>query len=53
MIDENFKPWLIEINTNPALTMCCGILKRIIPGLLENVFRLVIDPLFPSPDENL
>lgn len=26
MIDMDFKPWLIEINTNPCLEMSCPVL---------------------------
>lgn len=39
MIDDNFDPWLIEINTNPAITVVCPLAERIFPTLLENVFR--------------
>jgi D-alanine-D-alanine ligase-like ATP-grasp enzyme len=39
MIDANFKPWLIEINTNPCLEMSCAVLERIIPSMVENAFR--------------
>jgi D-alanine-D-alanine ligase-like ATP-grasp enzyme len=31
MIDENFKVWLIEINTNPCLEISSNILQKIIP----------------------
>ena len=50
MIDENFKSWLIEINTNPCLECSGSLLSRIIPSLVENVFRIAIDPLFPPPN---
>ena len=26
MIDNNYKPWLIEINTNPCLEVSCPVL---------------------------
>ena len=31
MIDSQFKPWLIEINTNPCYEISCPILGDIIP----------------------
>jgi len=31
MIDESFKVWLIEVNTNPDIEICCPILAKIIP----------------------
>lgn len=49
MIDEEFKPWLIEINTNPCLELASPHLKVIIPAMVENAFRLVLDSLFPVP----
>ena len=39
MIDENFKVWLIEVNTNPCLEVTCPTLSKIIPTLVENLFR--------------
>jgi hypothetical protein len=51
MIDEDFQPWLIEVNTNPCLELCCPHLQRIIPAVVENVFRLCLDPLFPPPEQ--
>lgn len=50
MLDENFKLYLIEVNTNPCLEMTCPLLARIIPEVIENTFRLVIDPIFPAPE---
>ena len=46
MIDENFKVFLIEANTNPCLEICSPLLARIIPELLDNSFRIAIDPLY-------
>ena len=39
MIDQGLKPWLIEINTNPCLELSCPLLSKIIPSLIENVFK--------------
>jgi tubulin monoglycylase TTLL3/8 len=52
MIDDNFKVFLIEINTNPDITICCPILSKIIPNMLENSFKIAIDPIFPPPYSN-
>ena len=63
LIDRNFKVWLIEINTNPCLETSCPVLERLIPPIIENVFkyfiqislqfnflkRIALDPLFPPP----
>jgi hypothetical protein len=46
MIDEAFKVFLIECNTNPCLETGCPLLARIIPELLDNSFRIALDPLY-------
>lgn len=49
LLDEHLKPWLIEVNTNPCLELSSGLLASIIPNMLENAFRIAVDPLFPQP----
>lgn len=49
MIDEQFRPWLIEINTNPCLEISCPLLGRIIPLMVEQSLRLTLDVIFPPP----
>lgn len=49
MVDQNFKMYLIEVNTNPCLDQCCPILQRLIPDLLDNAFKISVDPLFLPP----
>jgi len=46
MIDDECKLKLIEVNTNPSLEVCCPLLARIIPSMLDSVFRVAIDPMF-------
>lgn len=48
MIDENFKVWLIEINKNPGLSESSGIIKKLIPRMLDETFRLSLDLVFDS-----
>lgn len=49
MIDDKLGLKLIEVNTNPCLEIGCPLLARIIPNLLDSVFKVAIDPLFPPP----
>jgi tubulin polyglutamylase TTLL1/tubulin monoglycylase TTLL3/8 len=49
MIDRNFKPWLIEINTNPCLDCTCPLLDRIIPYMVEQGLKLSLDLVYPPP----
>lgn len=53
MIDAEFNVYLIEANTNPCLELSCPLLARIIPAMLDNAFRIAVDPLFPPPDFNM
>jgi len=46
MFDTDFKIYLIEVNSNPSLETCCPLLYRLIPELLDNTFRMVLDPYF-------
>ena len=41
MIDEDFKVYLIEINTNPCLEIASTLLARLIPNMIENVLKLI------------
>jgi hypothetical protein len=50
MLDDNFKVYLIEVNDNPSLELSNSYLSQLIPMMLDNAFRLVVDPLFPPPD---
>ena len=39
MIDEDMKPWIIEVNTNPCLELSSPYLARLIPAMLENTIK--------------
>ena len=46
MIDEHFKLWLIEVNTNPAITHDCSkVLNYLIPKMLDNAFSIAVEPI--------
>jgi tubulin monoglycylase TTLL3/8 len=46
MIDDSFRVYMIEANTNPCLEVSCPLLSRIIPEVVDNTFRIAIDPMF-------
>jgi D-alanine-D-alanine ligase-like ATP-grasp enzyme len=39
MIDEEFRVYLIEVNTNPALSVPCPLLARVLHQLLDSTFK--------------
>jgi len=39
MIDEEFKVFLIEVNTNPCLELTSTLLARLIPNMIENTLK--------------
>ena len=49
MIDQKFRPWLIEVNTNPCLELSSPYLSSLIPAMVENALKISIDSIFPAP----
>lgn len=49
MIDDDGKPFLIEMNTNPCLELSCSHLARLIPQMIESSIKLAVDPYYPPP----
>ena len=45
MVTDDYKVYLIEVNTNPWLETPCSLLSRIISSVLDNTFRIALDPL--------
>ncbi|XP_040327436.1 inactive polyglycylase TTLL10 [Herpailurus yagouaroundi] len=43
LIDENFKVWLLEMNSNPALHTNCEVLKEVIPGVVTETLDLALE----------
>ena len=42
----SFKTRLIEANTNPCLEESNQLLKEMIPRMLDDMLKIVLDPLF-------
>ena len=45
-LDQDYNVFLIEVNTNPCLEESSGILRRLLPRMFDDLFKLTIDMLF-------
>lgn len=52
MIDHTGYPWLIEVNTNPCIEESSKLLAMLLPRMLDDAFRLTLDPLFYGSASN-
>ena len=50
MVDFTGGLWLIEVNTNPCLETSSKLLKTMIPRMLDDAFKLILDPVFKVRD---
>ena len=48
MIDEDFKVYLIEINTNPCIEESSPLLKMYLYRMIDDSLRLTIDKIFST-----
>ena len=48
MVDEFFKPWLIEVNTNPCLALSGVYLTELIPKMLSDAMNIALDQIMVS-----
>ena len=48
IIDENFKPWILEINDNPGLSISSPVIAKLIPRMFDDAMRLTIDKIFDT-----
>lgn len=54
LIDENLKPWLIEVNASPAITATTDSDRVLKHSLIHNIFNIVLpDSLPEDPSERL
>jgi len=48
IMDSNFNLYILEINTNPGIDDSSPLIKKIIPRMIDDAFRLTIDDLFET-----
>ena len=52
LIDSEYNPFLIEINTNPGYEESSPLIKMLLPRMFDDAFRLTIDVIFKRNSEN-
>lgn len=51
LIDEDFRVWLIEVNTNPYLGVPNQYIKELLPQMADDMLAITLDPIFPPSQE--
>jgi len=52
LVDEDFRVWLIEINTNPFLGTPNKDMVKLVPEMVNDMCKIVIDPVFKPKVES-
>ena len=52
ILDENYNPFLLEINTNPGYEESSPLIKMLVPRMIDDALRLTIDKVFERNDKN-
>lgn len=47
LIDEDFRLWLIEINTNPYFGVPNTFIANLLPKMMDDLLDIVVDPIYP------
>ena len=50
LIDEDFRVWLIEVNTNPYIGIPNEFIRGVLPNMLDDMLRITVDPVYPPRD---
>lgn len=43
MLDDNYNPWLIEINSSPAMDYSTPVTKKLVKQVLEDTIKVIVD----------
>jgi hypothetical protein len=52
LLDTDFNPWIIEVNSNPSIDESNDLLRMLVPRLVDDTFRLTVDKLFVPTTKN-
>jgi hypothetical protein len=48
ILDNDFRPWILEINNNPGLGISSPLIEKLVPRMLDDALRLTIDKVFET-----
>ena len=48
ILDNDFRPWILEINNNPGLGISSPVIEKLVPRMIDDAFRLTIDKVFET-----
>lgn len=51
LLDEDFRIWLIEINSNPYLGTPNKDMVQLVPRMVNQMLEIVLDPHFPPQND--
>jgi hypothetical protein len=46
LIDEDFRVWLIEVNTNPYLGVPNQFIEKLLPKMIDDMIAITVDPYY-------
>jgi tubulin monoglycylase TTLL3/8 len=49
MLDDNFNPWLIEVNESPSMEYSTDITERLVKELFPSIVSVVVDWAWTPP----
>ena len=55
LIDEDFRIWLIEVNTNPYFGVPNAFIAGLLPKMMDDLLDIVLDPVYKplnKPESN-
>jgi len=52
ILDINFKPYLLEINTNPGYEESSPLIKMLVPRMIDDALKLTVDKEFEPEYKN-
>ena len=53
LIDEDFRVWLLEVNTNPYFGIPTKFIARLLPQMIDDMLNIILDPLMPPTEDFL